>query len=197
MSSVCVHGLGYIGLPTAAMLATHGHQVDGYDTDPSVTASLRDGDVHFDQAGLESLVVRAVETGALRAVDDVTPAQYHVICVPTPFDEDRRESNLEYVAAAARAIRSVLREGDTVVLESTVPPGTTAKRVRPILEESGLRAGRDFGLAPRGTSSPNSERTTGSSAASTTAPRGRRSGSMSHSSGVKSGRRPAPRPRSS
>ena len=147
MSSVCVHGLGYIGLPTAAMLATHDHDVYGYDTDEVLTAALRDGDVDLDEPGLEAFVVRALESGRLRAVDDVATAEYHVICVPTPFDEERREADLEYVADAARAVGSVLRTDDTVILESTVPPGTTEEHVRPLLEESGLVAGRDFGLA--------------------------------------------------
>ncbi|QCC49278.1 nucleotide sugar dehydrogenase [Halobellus limi] len=148
MSSVCVHGLGYIGLPTAAMLAAHGHDVYGYDADPVVTRELRDGDVGLDEPGLEAFVVRAMESGRLEIVDDVAAAAYHVICVPTPFDEETRQPDLDYVAAAARAVGSVLRAGDTAVLESTVPPGTTARHVRPIVEgESGLVAGRDFGLA--------------------------------------------------
>ncbi|MFC6873692.1 nucleotide sugar dehydrogenase [Halobellus marinus] len=148
MSSICVHGLGYIGLPTAAMLATHGHKVYGYDTDRAHIAELRDGEVGLDEPGLETLVARAVESGRLRIVDEAPAAAYHMICVPTPFDEERREANLDYVADAARTVGAVLRAGDTVVLESTVPPGTTEGRVRRIVEdESGLTAGRDFGLA--------------------------------------------------
>lgn len=148
MSSVCVHGLGYVGLPTAAMLATHGHDVYGYDTDPVLTRELRDGDVSLDEPGLEAFVARAVESGRLRIVDEVAAAAYHVICVPTPFDEDRRQANLDYVTAAGRTVGTVLREGDTVILESTVPPGTTEGHLKPVIEsESGLAAGRDFGLA--------------------------------------------------
>ncbi len=129
------------------MLATHDHDVYGYDTDGVLTAALREGDVKLDEPGLEALVVRALESGRLRAVDDVAAAEYHVICVPTPFDEERREADLDYVADAAQAVGSVLREGDTVILESTVPPETTEEHLRPLLEESGLVAGRDFGLA--------------------------------------------------
>jgi UDP-N-acetyl-D-mannosaminuronic acid dehydrogenase len=148
MSSVCVHGLGYIGLPTAAMLATHGHEVSGYDADQVVTRELRDGEVSLNEPGLERFLVQAIESGQLRIVDSVPAAEYHVICVPTPFDEQNRQPDLDYVAAAARTIGSVLREGDTVILESTVPPGTTERHVGPIVEdESGLVVGQDFGLA--------------------------------------------------
>ncbi len=147
MSTVCVHGLGYIGLPTAAMLANYEHDVYGYDADDGVTAGLRDGEIHLEEPGLRAFVTQALESGRLEIVDEVTRAKYHVICVPTPFDEATRRAELEYVKAAGRAIRPVLRDGDTVILESTVPPGTTEKYLQPILEESGLRAGRDFALA--------------------------------------------------
>ena len=148
MTSVCVHGLGYVGLPTAAMLAGHGFDVYGYDTDATRVAELENGEVRIEEPGLEALVGRAIESGRLRIVEEVPAAAYHVICVPTPFDEDRRRPNLDHVAAAGRAAGSVLRAGDTVVLESTVPPGTTEGRVRPIVEaESGLTAGTEFGLA--------------------------------------------------
>ncbi len=147
MSTVCVHGLGYIGLPTAAMLANYEHDVYGYDADDGVTAGLRDGEIHLEEPGLRAFVTQALESGRLEIVDEVTRAKYHVICVPTPFDEANRRAELDYVKSAGRAIRSVLREGDTVILESTVPPGTTETHLQPILEESGLSAGRDFALA--------------------------------------------------
>ena len=147
MSTVCVHGLGYIGLPTAAMLATNGYEVFGYDTDATVLESVRDADVGLGEPGLEELLSLAVEAEKLIPVDDVTEAEYHVVCVPTPFDEETRRPGLEYVDAAAEGIAPVLREGDTVILESTVPPGTTEARLGPVLERTGLVAGRDFGLA--------------------------------------------------
>ncbi|GAA0522536.1 UDP-N-acetyl-D-mannosaminuronic acid dehydrogenase [Halorubrum aquaticum] len=147
MSTVCVHGLGYIGLPTAAMLANSGHDVRGYDVDDELVASLRDGDVGLDEPGLADFVARALDDGSLTIVDEVRPAEYHLVCVPTPFDAAERRADLAYVRAASRAIRPVLREGDTVVLESTVPPGATRSQMRPILEESGLSADGDFGLA--------------------------------------------------
>lgn len=147
MSTVCVHGLGYIGLPSAAMLANSGHEVRGYDTDAELVASLRDGDVDLDEPGLAEFVSRALDDGGLTVVDEVRPAEYHLVCVPTPFDESERLADLAYVRAAARSVRPVLREGDTVILESTVPPGATESQMRPILEESGLSAAAEFGLA--------------------------------------------------
>ena len=147
MSSVCVHGLGYIGLPTAAMLANHGHDVFGYDADESVRAELKDAETPFDEPGLREFFTRALDAGNLEIVDEVVPADYHVICVPTPFDDDAKTADLSYIRAVGRTVAPVLREGDTVVLESTVPPGTTVEELQPLLEASGLDAGEEFALA--------------------------------------------------
>ncbi len=146
MSSVCVHGLGYIGLPTAAMLANYDHTVFGYDTDESIRERLRRGEVHLDEPGLRAFVTQAIESEQLEITDEVVPAKYQIICVPTPFDEGEKTATLDYIRDAAQALLSQLREGDTVILESTVPPGTTVTELQPILEESGLVAGDDFAL---------------------------------------------------
>ncbi|OYR60108.1 UDP-glucose 6-dehydrogenase [Halorubrum ezzemoulense] len=146
MSTICVHGLGYIGLPTAAMFANYEHDVVGYDTDPEVVEQLADGEIHFDEPGLRAFVTQAIESGNLTVSDEVVPAEYHVIAVPTPFDEEKKEADLAYVESAGEAIVSQLRTGDTVILESTVPPGTTVDVLEPVLEESGLNAGEDFAL---------------------------------------------------
>ncbi|MGM0591283.1 MAG: nucleotide sugar dehydrogenase [Halobacteriota archaeon] len=141
MSEVCVHGLGYIGLPTAAVLADSGHRVVGFDTDEAVRASLASGESPIDEPGLDALVARTVADGSLTVADHVPAAEYHVICVPTPFDDERREADLGYVRAAAANAGQTLRRGDVVVLESTVPPGTTTG---PLTDE--LR--RASGLTP-------------------------------------------------
>jgi UDP-N-acetyl-D-mannosaminuronic acid dehydrogenase len=146
MSSVCVHGLGYIGLPTAAMLANYDHDVYGYDASEEVTEQLRGGEIHLDEPGLRAFVTQALESGQLNIVEEVVEAKYHIICVPTPFDEESKEADLSYIEHAGEAIVPHLRSGDTVILESTVPPGTTVEVLQPILEESGLSAGRDFAL---------------------------------------------------
>ncbi|SIR76608.1 UDP-N-acetyl-D-mannosaminuronic acid dehydrogenase [Haladaptatus litoreus] len=147
MSTLCIHGLGYIGLPTAAMFANYDHDVVGYDTSEEVVTRLSDGEVHFDEPGLRAFVTQAIESEQLTISNEVVEAKYHIICVPTPFDRETKEAGLEYVESAGQAIEPHLRPGDTVILESTVPPGTTADVLRPILEESGLDAGEDFALA--------------------------------------------------
>lgn len=146
MKDVCVHGLGYIGLPTAAMLANYGHEVAGRDIDETITNGLRNGDVHIDEPGLSAFVTESLESNRLEIVDEMVPARYHLICVSTPFDEDNQRADLGAVEAVGEAVAPVLRVDDTVILESTVPPGTTASRLRPILETSGLVAGEDFDL---------------------------------------------------
>lgn len=146
MSRVCVHGLGYIGLPTAATFATAGHNVVGVDTNEDVVASLRKGDIHIDEPGLQSCLTEALDAEQLELATEPVPAEYHLICVPTPIDEDEREADLSYVKAAGAALSTVLRPGDTVILESTVPPRTTTDVLGPILETSGLEIGRDVEL---------------------------------------------------
>ena len=147
MTTVCVHGLGYVGLPTAALLAHNGNDVVGYDVDERKLDRLHRRELHIGETDLERYIVESLDDGSLVPSDTVEPADIHVICVPTPLDFEAERADLEYVLSAAAGIRDVLREGDTVVLESTVPPGTTEGPLREALEESGLRAGEDFHLA--------------------------------------------------
>jgi UDP-N-acetyl-D-mannosaminuronic acid dehydrogenase len=146
MSSVCVHGLGYIGLPTAAMLSNYDFDVIGYDASPEVVERLSQGQVDFEEPELRAFVERSLASGDLTVSAEAVPADYHIICVPTPLT-DEMSADLEYVRAAGRSVAEELRQGDTVILESTVPPGTTVEVLRPILEESGLTVGETFSLA--------------------------------------------------
>jgi UDP-N-acetyl-D-mannosaminuronic acid dehydrogenase len=146
MKKVCVLGLGYIGLPTAAMLATHGFQVIGVDTNLSIVNTVNNSDVHIEEPGLRTLVQAACKSGNLLARSKPEPADAFIICVPTPLDPEK-QADLSYVTAAAQAIVPHLGPGNLVVLESTVPPGTTVQVVLPILEKSGLKPGADFYLA--------------------------------------------------
>jgi UDP-N-acetyl-D-mannosaminuronic acid dehydrogenase len=146
MSSVYVHGLGYVGLPTAAMLANYGHSVVGYDVDEELVADLQDGCVTVDEPGLRAFVTEALESGSLTVTDEVGASKYHVISVPTPFDHETKTAGLSYIEAAGEAIAPHLRRGDSIILESTVPPGTTVGTLQPVLEQSGLSAGEDFAL---------------------------------------------------
>jgi len=144
--TVCVHGLGYVGISTAALFANHGHDVTGFDVDESIVSRLQRGESHVGEPALDAFVERAL-SGGLSASDHVVAADHHMVCVPTPFDDGADEADLTYVEAAGRNIAAELRPGDVVVLESTVPPGTTTGPFRRALEESGLVAGEDFHLA--------------------------------------------------
>jgi UDP-N-acetyl-D-mannosaminuronic acid dehydrogenase len=135
-SRIAVVGLGYIGLPTAAVFAAKGIEVIGVDVNPRVVATVNDGKPHFGEPNLDALVRRVVETGKLRAAVQVEPADAFIIAVPTPLKghSDVPMPDVSYVEAAARAIAPVLVQGNLVILESTSPVGTT-ERVAAIMSE--------------------------------------------------------------
>ena len=126
MKSICVIGLGYIGLPTASLFANNGYKVVGVDVNKKVVDAVNTGNVHIEEAGLRTLVEAAVRSNHLRA--SLTPeiSDVYIICVPTPFKEEKKP-DLKYVFSAVDAILPYLREGNLVILESTVPPKTTEK----------------------------------------------------------------------
>jgi UDP-N-acetyl-D-mannosaminuronic acid dehydrogenase len=145
--TLCVHGIGYIGLATAALFANAGHEVVGFDVDERTIERLRDRNPRTTEEDLRAFVLDALDAGFTPS-DEPTAADVHMICVPTPFDTDIGKADLSYVEAVGETIAPLLRPGDLVVLESTVPPGTTADVLGPILEAgSGLTAGTDFRLA--------------------------------------------------
>ena len=143
---ICVIGLGYIGLPTSSMFARNGVRVTGVDVNEQVVASLRQGRVHIFEPGLNDVVKEVLDNGSMQISTSPVEADAFIIAVPTPFYEDKK-ADLSYVRSAAESILPVLRRGNLVVLESTSPPLTTRDVVKPILEQSGLVAGRDFLLA--------------------------------------------------
>ncbi len=143
---VCVLGLGYVGLPTAAVLATRGQRVAGVDLRRDILDTINAGRIHIVEPELDALVRAAVAAGTLRAVPQPVPARTYLLCVPTPITQDHRP-DLSFVESAARAIVPVLRPGALVVLESTVPPGTLRDIVAPIVCAGGLIPGRDVFLA--------------------------------------------------
>ena len=145
-SKISVLGLGYIGLPTASILAVNGFWVVGVDINTEAIATINNGNVHIYEPGLETLVKAATYSGHLVAQNSVEPADVFIIAVPTPITEDKH-ADLSAVISASESIVPVLREGNLVILESTVPPGTTLDLVVPILERSGLKAGEDFHVA--------------------------------------------------
>jgi UDP-N-acetyl-D-mannosaminuronic acid dehydrogenase len=132
-SQVSVIGLGYIGFPTAVVLANHGIRVIGVDINEGAVASINRGEVHIFEPGLEQVVSHVVSTGKLSATTKPEAADAFIIAVPTPFRENH-EPDLRYVEDAARSIAPALRKGNLVVLESTSPVGTT-ERVSRILNE--------------------------------------------------------------
>jgi UDP-N-acetyl-D-mannosaminuronic acid dehydrogenase len=144
--SLCVLGMGYIGLPTASMFAKSGLHVVGVDINRRVIDVLRNGEIHIQEPGLRALVQEAFDSGRLRVADRPESADAFVIAVPTPILEDKR-ADLRAVRSAAEAVAPVLRQGNLVVLESTSPPRTTVDVLAPLLEGSGMRAGSDFSVA--------------------------------------------------
>lgn len=144
--TICVLGLGYIGLPTASTFATHGLKVVGVDVNPQIVNGLQNGHLHLYEPGLRTLVQAALRSGNLIVAQQPQPADAFIIAVPTPFYEDKR-ADMRAVQSASEAIVPHLRKGNLVILESTSPPLTTINLVAPILEKSGLKAGEDFYLA--------------------------------------------------
>jgi len=146
INTLCVLGLGYIGLPTASTFATHGLKVTGVDTQPQIVTGLNNGEVHLFEPGLRTLVQAALKSGNLVVKDKPQPADAFIIAVPTPF-KGNKQADMDFVKMAAESIVPVLAAGNLVILESTSPPRTTVDFVAPILEKSGLKAGKDFSLA--------------------------------------------------
>ena len=121
---VGVVGLGYIGLPTAAVIARTGARVVGIDVNPHVVETINRGQIHIEEANLDALVHQVVTSGHLAASLSAEPCDVFVIAVPTPFDDDHRP-DISYVLKAGETIAPVLKRGDLVILESTSPVGTT------------------------------------------------------------------------
>jgi UDP-N-acetyl-D-glucosamine dehydrogenase len=143
---VGVVGLGYVGLPLAVAFAAEGHEVVGLDADPRKIDALAEGRSYVEDVPSELLAELGGRLVATSRFPDLSSCDAVIICVPTPLTNSR-EPDLSYMVDAATSLAAVLQKGQLVVLESTTYPGTTRERLRPILEESGLAAGRDFHLA--------------------------------------------------
>ncbi|TIX49190.1 UDP-N-acetyl-D-mannosamine dehydrogenase [Alteraurantiacibacter aquimixticola] len=125
---VSVIGLGYIGLPTAAIIARSGMQVHGVDVSQDVVDTINRGEIHIEEVDLDGLVQGVVQRGLLKASTEVAPADVFVIAVPTPFAKDGKHTpDISYVLEAARNVARVLKQGDVIILESTSPVGTTVQ----------------------------------------------------------------------
>jgi UDP-N-acetyl-D-mannosaminuronic acid dehydrogenase len=136
---VCVVGLGYIGLPTAALLASNGYEVVGMDVSAHAVETINQGKIHIVEPDLDAFVRSGVAAGRLRAFDHIKPADIYMICVPTPFHEggDIPQPNIDYVLAATANVAPHVKAGDLVILESTSPVGTT-EQMQSVLNTVGV-----------------------------------------------------------
>lgn len=140
---ICVVGLGYIGLPTSSMFATHGYQVYGVDVNKKVVDALNDGKIVIEEPYLDIMVQAAVRSGHLIADTKPHEADAFIIAVPTPMHEDKT-ADMKYVKSAAEMIVPYLKKDNIVILESTSPTGTVEDVLVPILEKSGLVIGEEL-----------------------------------------------------
>ncbi|MDK8525532.1 UDP-N-acetyl-D-mannosamine dehydrogenase [Corynebacterium sp. MSK150] len=131
--SVCVVGLGYIGLPTAAFIASKGVKVTGVDVNLASVEAINRGEVPFFEPGFDALLKRVVDEGYLVAQTEQTEADAYIVCVPTPFKDDYKVDT-KFINSAAESLAPHLRPGALVVLESTSPPGTTEEMANYILK---------------------------------------------------------------
>jgi UDP-N-acetyl-D-glucosamine dehydrogenase len=143
---VGIIGVGYVGLPLAVAFCEAGHEVVGVDSDPRVIDALQRGESHVEDVPSERLAGLRDRLRVTTRYADLAKVDVAVIAVPTPLTRNR-EPDLGPLSAAGTALAGVLQAGQLVVLESTTYPGTTRERLVPMLEESGLAAGRDFFVA--------------------------------------------------
>lgn len=144
--SICIIGLGYIGMPTAAMFATHGHKITGVDLNKEVVDALNRGEITIVEPYLDIMVQAAVSSGNLSARTQPVESDVFIIAVGTPIKADKT-ADMSQVVAAAESIVPFLRKGNMVILESTCPPGTVTGLLLPILEKSGLDVYNDLLVA--------------------------------------------------
>ena len=136
--NVCVVGLGYIGLPTAMMLASNGVKVEGVDYNEELVKKLQNGHVTFEESGIEDLFQAAVK-GGIHFRTDYPIADLYIVAVPTPYVEETKKVDATYVVKAVQEVLEVCREDSIIVVESTISPGTIDRDVRPVVEKSGKK----------------------------------------------------------
>ncbi len=134
---ICVIGLGYIGLPTAAMFANAGHQVIGIDKKADVVEALNKGEILIEEAGLADFIKKPVQSGNLVAKTEIEEADVFIVSVPTPITDDKK-ADMRFVVSATESIVPVLKEGNIVILESTSPVGTVDTLMKPVLDKAGV-----------------------------------------------------------
>lgn len=140
-----VVGLGYIGLPTALMLAANGNKVTGTDYNKEVVKSLQNGSVPFEEKGINELYQEAISK-QITFTDDYIKTDMYIITVPTPYMKDSKKIDPTYIISAVQSVMDVCEKGAVVAIESTVSPGTIDKFVRPLIENKGFVLGEDIHL---------------------------------------------------
>ena len=140
-----VIGLGYIGLPTALMMAAHGLEIVGTDYNTELIKTLNSGRTTFKEDGLDELFINAVK-GGIRFTNEYQITDTYIISVPTPYDKFSKKVDVCYVISALESIMQVCPNGAVVIIESTVSPGTIDKYVRPTIERNGFKIGEDIHL---------------------------------------------------
>jgi UDP-N-acetyl-D-mannosaminuronic acid dehydrogenase len=147
MKKVCILGMGYIGMPTACMLANNGYSVLGIDINNGIIEKLSNGKVHIDEPDLEQIFLKAFNNKKLRVSTIVEKSDIYIIAVPTPLNNHNR-ADLSYVSSAVNMIKEHVSKGCLVILESTSPPGTTRNIVAGIIAKTtGLTPGKDYYLS--------------------------------------------------
>ena len=140
---ICVIGQGYIGIPTGMILAKKGFEVVGYDKDNKKIELLSHGKLPFHEAEFTKFSEEIFNRGNFHVSNKIEPADVYIICVPTPFTPNKK-CDFKYIDLALIDIKTVIKNGDLVILESTVPPSTCKDHLVPILEEDGSKVGEDF-----------------------------------------------------
>ena len=143
---ICVIGMGYIGLPTAAILAKNGHEVLGVDVKPDVLEFVKEKGAPSEEPGLAKFVLEVLDNGSLKLASAPEASDVFILCLPTPINADK-SPDLSYVKKGMASILTVLQEGNMIILESTVPPGTTGGLVADMISEKNLQ-NIDLAFAP-------------------------------------------------
>ncbi|MDT2300636.1 nucleotide sugar dehydrogenase [Enterococcus faecium] len=140
-----VIGLGYIGLPTALMLAANGNEVVGTDYNQKLLHKLQEGQLTFEEKGLEELFDKALTRG-IKFENEYSSTDFYIITVPTPYDKVDKKIDPSYVIAATKKVLEVCKKDTILVIESTISPGTIDRFIRPLVKEAGLSLGEDVHL---------------------------------------------------
>lgn len=142
---VNVIGLGYIGLPTALMLATHGVDVVGTDYNKELVQTLNEGKTTFEEKGLDELFAKALKSN-IKFTTEYQKEDIYIVSVPTPYEKEGKKIDPKYVISAVETVLDVCNKGAIIVIESTISPGTIDRFIRPIIENKGLKTGEDIHL---------------------------------------------------